>query len=69
MLTSPYLPSLCLLWAVGLHAWHIQAMVSLLKNANPEHPLEADIAKQYNEQREEHDKTAQEWTAKYAAAE
>ena len=44
-------------------------MVSLLKNANPEHPLEADIAKQYNEQREEHDKTAQEWTAKYAAAE
>jgi ubiquitin-conjugating enzyme E2 D/E len=45
------------------------AMVSLLKNANPDHPLEADIAKQYLEDREAHDAKALEWTTQFAMAE
>ena len=39
---------------------------SLLTDANPDDPLVPDIAKQYKADRAKHDKTAKEWTTKYA---
>ncbi|KAJ3355278.1 ubiquitin-conjugating enzyme E2 E1 [Allomyces macrogynus ATCC 38327] len=40
---------------------------SLLTDANPDDPLVGDIAKQYKENRDEHDRTAREWTKRYAS--
>ena len=42
------------------------AIQNLLINPNIDHPLEEEIAKQYKENKEEYDKTAKEWTEKYA---
>ena len=39
---------------------------TLLTDPNVEHPLEEEIAKQYTQNRELYDKTAKEWTEKYA---
>ena len=39
---------------------------SLLTDANPDDPLVPDIAKQFKADRAKHDKTAKEWTTKYA---
>eukprot|EP01088_Endostelium_zonatum_P018903 TRINITY_DN625_c0_g1_i1.p1 TRINITY_DN625_c0_g1~~TRINITY_DN625_c0_g1_i1.p1 ORF type:complete len:162 (-),score=50.67 TRINITY_DN625_c0_g1_i1:46-501(-) len=38
----------------------------VLVEPNPENPLDADIAKQFKENRKEWEKTAKEWTKKYA---
>ena len=54
-------------WSPALTAAKVMlALLSLLKNANPEHPLDADIAKLYKDDRETHDNNAREWTEKYA---
>lgn len=42
---------------------------SLLSDANPDHPLEADIASQYKTDKAAFDATAREWTDKYAKVE
>ncbi|KAI9218620.1 ubiquitin conjugating enzyme E2 [Blastocladiella britannica] len=39
---------------------------SLLTDANPNDPLVGDIARQFKADRAAHDRTAREWTAKYA---
>ena len=39
---------------------------SLLTDANPKDPLVPDIAQIYTSNRQQHDATAREWTAKYA---
>lgn len=39
---------------------------SLLTDANPHDPLVGAIAQQYLNDREEHDRTAREWTTRYA---
>merc|ERR1711967_130778 len=41
---------------------------SLLSDPNPDDPLVPDIAHVFKTQREMYNKTAQEWTAKYATA-
>ena len=43
------------------------SICSLLTDANPDDPLVGNIASQYRENREEHDRTAQEWTRRYAS--
>lgn len=42
------------------------SIASLLTDANPKDPLVRDIATQYVHDRDEHDRTAREWTRKYA---
>ena len=42
------------------------AIQNLLINPNIDHPLEPDIAKQYKEDKAAYEKTAEEWTEKYA---
>lgn len=42
------------------------SICSLLTDPNPNDPLVPEIAKQYKENRALHDKTAREWTRKYA---
>jgi len=42
------------------------SICSLLTDPNPDDPLVPEIAKQYKTNRKEHDKTAAEWTRKYA---
>uniref|UniRef100_A0A7S3LQF5 UBC core domain-containing protein n=1 Tax=Aplanochytrium stocchinoi TaxID=215587 RepID=A0A7S3LQF5_9STRA len=42
------------------------SICSLLTDANPDDPLVAQIAHEYKNSRENHDKTAKEWTARYA---
>ncbi|KAL1919358.1 uncharacterized protein VTP21DRAFT_2051 [Calcarisporiella thermophila] len=42
------------------------SICALLTDANPHDPLVADIAQQYLTDREEHDRTAREWTKRYA---
>jgi ubiquitin-conjugating enzyme E2 D/E len=39
---------------------------SLLTDANPKDPLVGPIAKQYENDRKTHDKTAREWVQRYA---
>ena len=39
---------------------------SLLTDPNPEDPCEPDIAREYVEDRETFDRTAEEWTVMYA---
>ena len=43
------------------------SICSLLTDANPDDPLVGNIASQYRENLEEHDRTAQEWTRRYAS--
>ncbi|TPX41296.1 hypothetical protein SeLEV6574_g06164 [Synchytrium endobioticum] len=43
------------------------SICSLLTDANPYDPLVGSIAQQYLNDREEHDKTAREWTKRYAS--
>jgi ubiquitin-conjugating enzyme E2 D/E len=42
------------------------SICSLLTDANPHDPLVGDIARQYLEDREEHDRIARDWTRRYA---
>jgi len=42
------------------------SICSLLTDPNPDDPLVPEIAKMYKENRKQHDKTAAEWTKKYA---
>ncbi|KAI8912304.1 ubiquitin-conjugating enzyme E2 E2-like protein [Powellomyces hirtus] len=42
------------------------SICSLLTDANPHDPLVGNIAQQYLKDREEHDRTAREWTKRYA---
>lgn len=42
------------------------SICSLLTDPNPADPLVADIATEYEKHRERHDRTAKEWTEKYA---
>ena len=44
----------------------LMSISTLLTDPNVEHPLEEEIAKQYTQNRELYDKTAKEWTEKYA---
>ena len=41
-------------------------VIELLKNPNPDTPLRSEIAKLYKEDRALHDKTAADYTRKYA---
>ena len=43
------------------------AIQNLLINPNIDHPLEPDIAKQYKEDKDAYERTAKEWTKKYAS--
>ena len=43
------------------------AIQNLLINPNIDHPLEAEIAKQYTEDKAKYEATAKEWTEKYAS--
>jgi ubiquitin-protein ligase len=43
------------------------SICSLLTDANPKDPLVHSIAQQYIHDRDEHDRTAREWTRKYAS--
>lgn len=43
------------------------SICSLLTDPNPKDPLVADIARQYEQKRDEYDATAQMWTVKYAS--
>ena len=43
------------------------AIQNLLINPNIDHPLEPDIAKQYKEDKDAYERTAKEWTEKYAS--
>ena len=45
----------------------LMAIQNLLINPNIEHPLEPEIAKQYKEDKDAYEKTAKEWTEKYAS--
>jgi len=42
------------------------SIIDIMKNPTPDHPVRSDIAKLYKENRELHDKTAAEYTRKYA---
>ena len=42
-------------------------ILSLLSDCNPSDPLVGSIAKQYKENKDEHDRTARLWTKRYAA--
>jgi ubiquitin-conjugating enzyme E2 D/E len=42
------------------------AIVSLLKDPNPDNPMDSEIERIYKTDRTEYDKLAQEWTKKYA---
>jgi ubiquitin-protein ligase len=44
----------------------LNEIIDLLKTPNPDNPLRAEVAKQFKEDRELHDKTAAEYTRKYA---
>ncbi|QTR47803.1 ubiquitin-conjugating enzyme [Thiothrix litoralis] len=44
----------------------LNAIASLLKNPNPDDPLDSEIAQIYKTDRAEYNKLAQEWTKKYA---
>ena len=44
----------------------LMAINNLLINPNIDHPIEAEIAKQYKEDKAAFDKTAKDWTEKYA---
>ena len=43
------------------------SICSLLTDPNPDDPLVPEIARIYKSDREKYQKTAREWTAKYAA--
>jgi ubiquitin-conjugating enzyme E2 E len=54
-------------WSAALTATKVLlSIIALLTDANPSDPLESDIAQQYVADRAAHDKTAGEWTARYA---
>ena len=42
------------------------SICSLMTDANPSDPLVAEIAKQYQQDREKHDRIAREWVKRYA---
>lgn len=44
------------------------SICSLFTDANPDDPLVPDVARQYISNKEEFDRTAQEWTRRYAGA-
>jgi ubiquitin-conjugating enzyme E2 D/E len=44
----------------------LESICTLLTDCNPDTPLSPDIAKQYQADRAEHDKTAKEWTQRFA---
>ena len=44
----------------------IQALVGLIQEPEPEHPLRADVAEEYCKDRKKFMKSAEEWTKKYA---
>jgi len=44
----------------------LTAIETLMETPDPETPLNAEIAKQYQTDKENHDKNAKEWTKKYA---
>ncbi|GHP11860.1 ubiquitin-conjugating enzyme E2 2 [Pycnococcus provasolii] len=44
------------------------SICSLLTDPNPDDPLVGNIARQLREDKESHDKTAQEWTRRYASS-
>jgi ubiquitin-conjugating enzyme E2 D/E len=44
------------------------SICSLLTDPNPDDPLVPEIAKEFKDNRAKHDKTAREWTLKYAQA-
>ena len=44
----------------------LMSISTLLTDPNVDHPLEEEVAKQYKENRDLYNKTAKEWTEKYA---
>lgn len=44
----------------------IQALVALVHDPEPEHPLRADLAEEYMRNRSKYDKNAEEFTKKHA---
>eukprot|EP00050_Salpingoeca_kvevrii_P007103 m.293787 g.293787 ORF g.293787 m.293787 type:complete len:237 (+) comp12874_c0_seq1:307-1017(+) len=54
-------------WSPALNIARVLLSISvLLANPNPNHPFCPDIARQYTDDREAYDRTAKEWTEKYA---
>jgi ubiquitin-conjugating enzyme E2 D/E len=54
-------------WTPTLSVAKLLASIThLMMNPNPSHPLTAEIANLYQSNRSEHDRTAAEWTRKYA---
>jgi ubiquitin-conjugating enzyme E2 D len=55
-------------WSPALTVSNVLLSVcSLLTDPNPNDPLVPDIAKKYKENKEEYEKTAREWTRKWAS--
>ena len=44
----------------------IQALVALVHDPEPEHPLRADLAEEYTKNRSKYEKNAEEYTKKHA---
>ena len=44
----------------------IQALVALVHDPEPEHPLRADLAEEYTKNRSKYEKNAEEFTKKHA---
>ena len=44
----------------------IQALVALVHDPEPEHPLRADLAEEYTKHRNKYEKNAEEYTKKHA---
>ena len=44
----------------------IQALVALVHDPEPEHPLRADVAEEYTKNRSKYEKNAEEYTKKHA---
>lgn len=44
----------------------IQALVALVNDPEPEHPLRGDLAEEYTKDKSKFNKTAEEYTVKYA---
>jgi len=55
-------------WSPAMTISHVlEAICELLSECNPRDPLVSNIAKQYLQNREEHDRTAILWTKRYAS--
>lgn len=59
--------NVCIILIICLHVFLvIQALVALVNEPEPEHPLRADLAEEYLKDRKKFSKNAEEFTKKYS---